>query len=321
MHPIFYSFGDFSVYTWGVMLMIAVLGGIFMFWKSAVKDDYDPEEAIDIAAASLFGGLIGARLAWILLHFGDFGTNFIKWVLINRFSGLDFWGGVFGAVILGGFIAKRKKWKILRTLDIAALPLIFGAIWVWLGHFFNGSAYGIPTDWGIGVLAPGLVGKRHPVQLYIVLALLLTAVLFKVFVRKRRFAGAKVFFVLMFLAVIIFGFDYLRAERDMTLKVLSLTQLEALGSMAILMMWGYWVSGRSPLRDLKSILMFFRDIIVGVGNFFLSSKYRKKISKRFFRSPSKIGQKVIDDSFEFKSRLVWKMTHLRSTKKYRSRKR
>jgi len=320
MYPIFYSFGDFSVYTWGVMLMIAVLGGVFIFWKSAVKDDCDPEEAIDIAAASIFGGLLGARLVWILLHFDDFGTNFIKWILINRFSGLDFWGGVFGAVILGGFIAKRKKWKILRTLDLAALPLVFGAIWVWLGHFFNGSAYGITTDWGIGVLAPGLIGKRHPVQLYVVLMLLLVVILFKLFVKKRRFAGAKVFFVLMFLSVIIFGFDYLRAERDMTLKVLSLTQLEALGSMAILVMWGYWVSGRSPLKDLKSIFRFFRDIIVGVGNYFLYSKYRRKISKRFFRSPGKIGQRVINDSFEFKSRLVWKMTHLRSTKKYRSRK-
>ena len=113
MYPIFYSFGDFSVYTWGVMLVIAVLGGVFIFWKSAIKDDYDPEEAIDIAVASLVGGIFGARLVWILMNYGDFGTNFIKWILINRFSGLDFWGGIFGAVILGGFVVRRKKWKLL----------------------------------------------------------------------------------------------------------------------------------------------------------------------------------------------------------------
>lgn len=296
------------------------MGGIFIFWKSAVKEDYDPEEAIDIAAASLFGGLVGARLVWVMMHFNDFGTNFVKWVLVNRFSGLDFWGGVFGALIIGGLVANRKKWKLLKTLDIAGAPLLFGAIWVWLGHFFNGSAYGIPTNWGIGVLAPGLVGTRHPVQLYVVVMIILAALFFKIFSRKRRFAGAKIFFALMSLAVIIFVSDYLRAERDMTLKIVSLIQLETLGSMGILILWGYWISGRKILGDLRLILGFFRNLILGTGNYFLSGRYRKKMTKKFFKSPSKIGQKAINDSIEFKSRFVWKMTHLRSNKKYRVKK-
>lgn len=320
MHPIFYSFGDFSIYTWGVMLAVAVLGGVFISWKSAVKDDNDPEEAIDIAVASLLGGILGARLVWILIHFNDFGTNFIKWILINRFSGLDFWGGIFGAIILGGFVARRKKWKLLRTLDLAAVPLLFGSIWVWLGHFFNGSAYGAQTDWFVGMLAPGLVGKRHPVQLYIVFLLILALVAFKAFARKRRFAGAKVLFSLVSVGLIIFGTDYFRAERDMTLKLISFTQLEALGSVTILVVWGYWISGRNVYKDFVSILKFFRGIIVGTGNFFLSTRYRKKISKKFFRSPAKIGQRAINDSFELRSRLVWKLTHLRSKKKYRRKK-
>lgn len=320
MYPIFYSFGDFSVYTWGVMLAIAVLGGVFIFWKSAIKDDYDPEEAIDIAVASLVGGIFGARLVWILMNFGDFGTNFIKWILINRFSGLDFWGGIFGAVILGGFVARRKKWKLLRTLDFAAVPLYFGAIWVWIGHFFNGSAYGNTTDWTIGVLAPGLVGKRHPVQLYAVVLFILCYFFYKAFAKKRRFAGAKILFSLVSVAVVIFVTDYFRAERSLSLKLISFTQLEALGSILILVVWGYWVSGRNVLSDFKRILKFFRGIIVGTGNFFLSTRYRKKISKKFFRSPAKIGQKAMNNSFELKSRIVWKLTHLRSTKKYRSKK-
>lgn len=318
MHPIFYTFGDFSVYTWGVMLFIAVLGGVFIFWRSAVGDDYDPEEAIDIAVASLLGGFLGARLVWVALHFEDFGSDFIKWVLVNRFAGLDFWGGVFGAVILGGIIAKRKKWKLLRTLDIAAMPLLFGSFWVWIGHFFNGSAYGTPTVLPWGVLAPGLVGQRHPVQLYVAGLILVAILMFKAFSRKRRFAGAKVFFALMSVAVIIFGIDYLRAEREMVLGLISKTQLMALSSMTVLVIWGYWVSGRSVTGDFWSILRFFRNIIVGTGNFFLSHRHRKRTTKKFFKSPAKIGQKVLDDCFELKSRLVWKLTHLRSNKKYRS---
>src|SRR6266481_6355936 len=94
---------------------------------------------------ALLGGLVGARLYYVLFnldYYGQFpGKIFALWE-----GGLAIHGGVIGGILVGGGYAWRRGLPVRQYLDIAAPSLALGqAIGRW-GNFFNEEAFGRPTD-------------------------------------------------------------------------------------------------------------------------------------------------------------------------------
>ncbi|NIM93217.1 MAG: hypothetical protein GTO18_05845 [Anaerolineales bacterium] len=122
---------------------------------------------IDAGIIALLAGLAGARLGFIIAHWGYFSSQTNK---IVRFwdGGLNWVGGAIGVLIglaLFAFFSRLSYW---RLLDLLALPAAFMAFAAWLGCLLEGCAYGRPAS--LGGLSPlsvdifGTQAERWPVQ-------------------------------------------------------------------------------------------------------------------------------------------------------------
>jgi phosphatidylglycerol:prolipoprotein diacylglycerol transferase len=171
MHPILFKIGDFTLYSYGVLVAIGFLAGISFALREARRLGEAPEKILDLCFWILIAAIVGARLMFILLNIKEYIQYPMEIIKIWR-GGLVFYGGVILSIIVGAVFMYRHKlnpWKVSDILSPGvALGLFFGRI----GCFCAGCCYGKPTDlpWAVTFknpvsLAP-LDVSLHPTQLY-----------------------------------------------------------------------------------------------------------------------------------------------------------
>lgn len=169
--PVLIRIGGISIYTWGFMLALAFVAGIFVVRKELARKGIEQDLAFDLGIYALMGGLAGARLTYVAGHFSEYVKNPLL-ILALWQGGLVFYGGlVSGAIAVLAFI-RRKKLNLARTADAIAPALAIGSAIGRLGCFTRGCCYGIPTSlpWGVTYTdvhsAAPLGIAVHPTQLY-----------------------------------------------------------------------------------------------------------------------------------------------------------
>jgi len=191
MYPILFRFGSFEVTTFGVLVALGALAGLWIFRAELRRSRLSPEGA-DAALIGVIGGLAGAKLIWAVEFRDD--APFLS-LLFSR-SGLSWFGGLLGGVGAGLWALGRRRIPLLPALAAAAPALAVGHAIGRIGCFLVGDDYGRPTDlpWGVAFpegLPPTLV-PVHPTQLYETGGLLLVAwVLLRW--RRRGVSDAMVF--------------------------------------------------------------------------------------------------------------------------------
>ena len=83
----------------------------------------DPDRATDSVIGGLIGAIFGARFYYII--FNTEGMKFSEFFDI-RDGGLAIYGGLIGAIIVGGIIAKVRKLKLTALLDVVAPCFLIG---------------------------------------------------------------------------------------------------------------------------------------------------------------------------------------------------
>ena len=185
MFPVLFSIGKFAVSSYGVFLALGFLLGIFLVWRLGRAWDLDEEKTLDLTLLTFLGGLLGARVYFVLDHLQEFVTSFQNVVLINRAPGLSFWGGILGGWLTLFFLAKRFRMNFWFLADIASVGLLGGLILTDLGCFLGGCSVGIPSKSFFAVTMVGSVGQRWPIQ--IAEAFLLSYILLKIWSMATHF--------------------------------------------------------------------------------------------------------------------------------------
>jgi phosphatidylglycerol---prolipoprotein diacylglyceryl transferase len=165
MYPILFRIGEFEVTTFGLLVAVGVLTGIWILSRELEFSNL-PTDGVDAALAGVLGGLIGAKLVWAI-EFRDDGP-FLS-LLLSR-GGLSWFGGFLGGVGAGLWFLNRRRIPIMAALSAAAPALAIGHAIGRIGCFLVGDDYGRPTDlpWGVAFprgLPPTTV-PVHPTQLY-----------------------------------------------------------------------------------------------------------------------------------------------------------
>lgn len=165
MYPVLFRIGSFEVTSFGVMVAIAALAGLWLFRRELRRSGL-PESASDAAVWGLFGGLAGAKLLWVAEHAGE--AAFTD--LLFARGGLSWYGGFIGGVGVGFLVIGAQRWPVVPTLAAVTPPLAFGHAIGRIGCLLVGDDYGRPTDlpWGMAFpeeLPPTTV-PVHPTQLY-----------------------------------------------------------------------------------------------------------------------------------------------------------
>src|SRR5688572_240209 len=165
MYPILFQIGDFQVTTFGVLVALGALIGLWIFHRELLRSGLSPT-GVDAALVGVIGGLVGAKLIWAIEFRHD--APFLS-LLLSR-GGLSWFGGFIGGVGAGLWSLHRRRIPIVPALAAAAPALAIGHAIGRIGCFLVGDDYGRPTDLPWGVAFPrGLPPTDvpvHPTQLY-----------------------------------------------------------------------------------------------------------------------------------------------------------
>ncbi len=178
MHPILLKFGPLTLYSYGLMLALGFLLALFVAERRARAAGLDAAVIQNLAFTALVAGLVGGRVAYVLLNLQVFLENPMEILRLDH-GGLVFYGGLIAGMAAGVCFIRAKKLPVLLTLDVMIPPLVLAHAVGRIGCFLNGCCYGKPTALPWGVVFPGDTVIRHPVQLYETGALLVICCLLK----------------------------------------------------------------------------------------------------------------------------------------------
>jgi phosphatidylglycerol:prolipoprotein diacylglycerol transferase len=175
--PVAFSIGSIEVRWYGIMVVLAILVGVWVPLRLAKKwggVNLSQDQLLGVAILGVIGGVIGARL----IHVFDEWSYFMDHPgEIIGGEGLGIFGGILGGTLFGAVYAKIKGFPVGRLCDLAAFGMILAQAVGRIGCILNGCCYGTPTDlpWGTRWTNPDSEGfadtfnsgvRVHPTQIY-----------------------------------------------------------------------------------------------------------------------------------------------------------
>ena len=131
-------------------MVIAFLAAVYLIRR--LSRDITPNSQLITNAAlyALIGGVVGARLFYVVHYFDQFQGRLLSAFAIWK-GGLELLGGVLLAIAVIIFYLWYHKLPIRRYLDILAVALMLALAFGRIGCFLNGCCFGKPTNlpWGV----------------------------------------------------------------------------------------------------------------------------------------------------------------------------
>jgi len=146
-----------TVKSYGLMMVIGFLAAVSLIRRLSRSFTPDPQLITNAALYSLIGGVVGARLHYVVHYREQFRDNWLD-VFAIWHGGLELYGGVILAISIiflylcfHKFILRRYDLPIRRYLDALAIGLMLALVPGRVGCFLNGCCYGRPTSlpWGV----------------------------------------------------------------------------------------------------------------------------------------------------------------------------
>ena len=256
-------FWPHEITGYGLMMMVAFLVGGWLVGRELRRRRLSEDYAADMVAAAVIGGIIGAKLWYVLL------TQDLD-ALLSR-GGLVWYGGFIGGALAVMFNGWRLGVPLRWTMQLAAPALPMAYALGRIGCFLVNDDYGRPTDlpWGMRFpegLPPSTAGNLqalfgipvpagtdpatvlavHPTQIYeAVLMLGAFAILWRL--RDGRPIGWLFGLYLVFAGVERFLIEILRAKDDRFLGPFTIAQVTSVILVAIgVWLLQRWRTGPSP---------------------------------------------------------------------------
>lgn len=220
MYPVLFEIGPIAINSYGVMIAVAFLVGLWLALREAKRKGIDSKLVSDFAIYAIIFGMLGARLAYVI--FFDFGYYLSHPLQIFAIwqGGLVLYGAILGGLLAGIWFIKRHRLNFWRFADTFAPSLILGQAIGRIGCFLSGDSYGRPTDlpWGLRFPLSSSAGMKfgqmpiHPTQIYeLILNLIIFTVLWK-FRKRETFDGFLFLLYLISYSTIRFFVEFLRAD-------------------------------------------------------------------------------------------------------------
>ena len=203
VNSVAFSLGEnFSVMWYGVVIALGMLMAIAYASFRCKQQGIKIDDLIDIAIFTIFFGVIGARLYYVIFNPTNFKT--IMDVIDIRSGGLAIYGGVIAGALTIVIVCLIKKISWRKLFDAAGPGVMIAQAMGRWGNFFNGEAYGSIVEEGhpLYFLRMGLISNNtwhdfgtsqmvyvHPCFLYESLWNVIGFILINIFFKKKKFDG------------------------------------------------------------------------------------------------------------------------------------
>ena len=138
IYPFKFLLGPLTITGYGLMMMVAFLMAGWAIQLDLRQRRMNEDYAADIVFAAVVGGIIGAKV-WYVLLTGE-------WDALFRRGGFVWYGGFLGGVagvLLNGW---RKGIPARWTMELTAAPLALGYALGRVGCFLVNDDYGVPSS-------------------------------------------------------------------------------------------------------------------------------------------------------------------------------
>src|SRR6266508_1217651 len=251
--PILVHLGPLAISWYGLAVATGILVGAWLTTREAARKGLPVEPIMDLMVWISVGGVVGARLLYVLDRWDFFVKNPFQILAINT-GGLSIMGAILGGALTGALLAWRRGLPIRRLFDTFAPGIVLGQAIGRFGCLFTGDTLGRPTDgtWGIMYLnpmarAPQLGVAYQPAFFYEQLwDVLVFAIVWRL--RGRFKQDGQLFALYLGLyAIGKFAITFVRLD-PVYFWGLQQSHFVALGLLALAIIWAVW--GRASARGL-----------------------------------------------------------------------
>lgn len=224
MYPELLHIGPFTLHSFWLMMALAfVSAGLVTAWQFR-RRGVDPAFTYTLVLAAIIGGVVGAKIHYLLVHPGEFPQNALSG------SGLIWYGGLAGGTAAVWLATWRSPWRYGVVADCIAPALAMAYAVGRIGCLLRGDDYGVPTDlpWAMRFPegAPPTDALVHPTQIYEILGSLgIFGLLVWVLAPRLTRSGALFWAYLVLAGIERFLVEFVRTN---TAVVLGLTQAQVI---------------------------------------------------------------------------------------------
>jgi len=260
-HPFAYAFGPLQFTGFGIAILMCFVVAQVVAQRELVRRGHDPEPISDMIFAALVGGLLGAKLYYVVV-LGHWDSIFDR-------GGFVYWGGFIGGALAVIAVVLHKRAGVLKMADVSAPALAAAYAVGRTGCWAVGDDYGRPwngflavafpegappstagvmaRDFGVGISAganPTTVLSVYPTQLYeVAMGLVAFFILWRL--RDHKHAEGWLFgLYCVLMGIERFLIEFLRAKDDRFVAGLTYAQVIAVVFMVLgiaIMAWRWRV--------------------------------------------------------------------------------
>jgi len=175
-----------TIYSYGLMLAIAVVIGTLLLVRDAHRSKINPDIIFDLVFWAVVSGIVGARAFYIALNYPFF-LKYPSEIIMVQNGGLAWQGGlILGTITVMRFI-KSKKLPLSSMLDILVPYLALGQSIGRIGCFLNGCCYG--KEYAGGIYFPVHDATLYPTQLYLSVGYFIIFIILKQYQKFSELPG------------------------------------------------------------------------------------------------------------------------------------
>ena len=225
MFPEICHIGHFTVYSYGVMLVLAFFVSSYLASRQAAKTNIDPDKIFNLCFYVFIAGIIGSRIFYVASCYPYYLKHPLEIVMLQH-GGLAIFGGIiFGSFFAWAFI-KRNKMDVLMSLDLLIPFIALGQAIGRIGCFLNGCCFGKASLFGI--YFPVLGKTLIPTQLYSSLLMFLIFLILRFMQGRKHLPGQIVYSYFFLYSVKRFFIEFFRNDNPRIFHGLTIFQLLSL---------------------------------------------------------------------------------------------
>jgi phosphatidylglycerol---prolipoprotein diacylglyceryl transferase len=221
--PRLFHIGNFNMPTYGLLVSLGVLLGLWISVRNSQRQGIDPDKAWNLGIIVVMCGIVGAKVLYIIVDWSDYAAHPGEIFSLNTLqAGGVFSGGLIGAFAAAAWYIRRHRMPALATCDAFAPGLALGHAIGRVGCFAAGCCFGKPTHhfWGVtftNPIAHEVVGTPigealQPTQLFESAVELVNFFILAWMLKRKKFDGQVIGTYFFLYGIARFFLEYLRGD-------------------------------------------------------------------------------------------------------------